>query len=170
MDQKISFNDQQLSRTYFILSKTNDYRMIKERDRLFSMISLNIMNGKFDFRKGNNLVSLVEAMLVNFENLFFSSKEPLYDMISGNKFFTPPTEIVFGGTYMHANEIYMRYIKIMEKMLPFFQYFFEKQHYSLNKKLLVLTLMKQIKMYDEQLFTNFIKSFKEAIVKEKVND
>ena len=127
--------------------------MIKERDRLLLLLTQSIMTGKFDFSKGNNLANLCEAFLLNFENLFFSTKEPHYDTVIGTGLYGPPTDVIFGGTYLHPHETYLKVIKILEKSLPFLYYYFE--HYAINKKVVVLALMKKVKMFDEKLFENF---------------
>ena len=62
-DQKLTFTDKQSIRALYILSKaTSDFKAIKEKDRILNFILNNILAGKFEFKKGNTLVLLSEAL------------------------------------------------------------------------------------------------------------
>jgi hypothetical protein len=50
---------------------------------------------------------------------------------------------------------YVQMVYAMDKLLPFYQYFFT--FYKTNKRLVVLDLMRSLRIYDEQLFSMFIK-------------
>lgn len=67
----MSFTDKQFIRALFIFNKsTGDYKALKEKDRILNFLLNNILAGKFEFKKGNTLASLSEALLANFENMF----------------------------------------------------------------------------------------------------
>lgn len=56
------------------MSKGLDSKIIKEKDRLLHFTLNNIINGKFEFKKGNTLASFAEALLVNYDCMFLGSK------------------------------------------------------------------------------------------------
>ncbi len=70
-DQKLSFTDKQFIRTLLIFSRSNgDFKGIREKDRIMNFLLNNILNGKFEFKKGNTIASLFESLTANFEILF----------------------------------------------------------------------------------------------------
>jgi hypothetical protein len=75
-DQKLTFNDKQLIRALYILSRSNEQKLMKERDRILGLICQNILTGKFEFKKGNTLATFAEALLVNTDMLFAGSTKP----------------------------------------------------------------------------------------------
>ncbi len=58
-------------RALYILQRgTGDAKAVREKDRIFNFLMNNIMAGKFEFKKGNTLASLAEALDVNFDSFF----------------------------------------------------------------------------------------------------
>lgn len=100
----MTFTDKQLIRAIFIMNKSNDPKMIKDKDRLMHFALNNILNGKFEFKKGNTLASLAECILINFDSIFMGSKEPLQESFIGNRYFYPPTDVLQGGTYTFCSD------------------------------------------------------------------
>ena len=56
-------------RALFILHKTHDLKFIKEKDKLVTFLVNNILAGKFEFKKGNTLASLAEALSFNISGI-----------------------------------------------------------------------------------------------------
>lgn len=70
-DQKLTFNDKQFVRALYILHRsTGDQKAVREKDRIFNFLMNNIQSGKFEFKKGNTLASLAEALDANFDTFF----------------------------------------------------------------------------------------------------
>jgi len=73
-DQKLTFTDKQFIRALFILHRgTGDFKAVREKDRILNFLLNNILNGKFEFKKGNTIASLFEALSANFESIFAGS-------------------------------------------------------------------------------------------------
>ena len=49
---------------------TGDFKAIREKDRIVNFLMNNILNGKFEFKKGNTIASLFEALAANFDNTY----------------------------------------------------------------------------------------------------
>jgi hypothetical protein len=49
---------------------TGDFKAIREKDRIINFLLNNIISNKFEFKKGNTIASLAEALDANFDNLF----------------------------------------------------------------------------------------------------
>lgn len=121
----------------------------------------NILTGKFEFKKGNTLASFAEALLMNMDTMFTASDRPYYDTHTGSKFLYPYSEVFPVGSVNFASDNYAKIFKVMMKLIPFYRHYFEM--YLPQKKLVVLTLMHKLKMFDETLFNNFAKNL-ESIV------
>ncbi len=75
-DQKLTFTDKQFIRALFILHRgSGDFKAIREKDRIINFLMNNILNGKFEFKKGNTIASLFEALSANFDTIFTGSLE-----------------------------------------------------------------------------------------------
>lgn len=86
-DQKLTFNDKQFVRALLILSKgTGDYKAMREKDRIINFLLNNILSSKFEFKKGNTLAALSEALSANFDNIFPGAlKRPYYEIFTQNQ-------------------------------------------------------------------------------------
>ena len=82
------------------------------------------MNGKFEFKKGNTLASLAESILINLDGLFLGSKKPQYESITGVKTFYPPSDVANISSFIFPAENYLKIIKVMCKLVPFYRYYF----------------------------------------------
>ena len=82
MDQKLTFTDKQLIKALYIIHRgTGDQRAVKEKDRIFNFLMNNILAGKFEFKKGNTLASLAEALGANFDSFYPNAfKKPQYEV------------------------------------------------------------------------------------------
>jgi hypothetical protein len=60
---------------------------------------------------------------------------------------------MFAGGYSMTNDVYMKLMRVLSRLNPFYQYFFD--YYSLNKKVLVLSMLTSLRVYDQKLFSNF---------------
>jgi hypothetical protein len=145
----------------FILHKTQDGRVVKEKDRILNYILNNVLSERFEFKKGNTLASLAEALTINFEGFFVGSVKPQYESIIGNKIYYPSTEIFQSGTFTYASELYIKIVRVLSKLVHFYRYYFD--YYLPQKKVVVISLFSQLRLYDEKLFTNFIKQFDQLI-------
>jgi hypothetical protein len=97
-DMKLSFTDKQVIRAIFILNTASDPKIIKEKDRIITNLMNNIMTGRFEFKKGNTLASLAEALLENADGVFQGSQRPHYDSLVGNNVYYPITEVFSLGS------------------------------------------------------------------------
>lgn len=52
------------------MNKSQDSKLIKEKDRIINYILNNILSGRIEFKKGNTLASLAEALHINLESFF----------------------------------------------------------------------------------------------------
>ena len=65
-------------RALLILAKNSDLRMMKEKDKILNFIVSSVIIGKYEFKKGNTLASLAEALYLNFDQIFCCLPRPQY--------------------------------------------------------------------------------------------
>lgn len=65
------------------------------------------------------------------------------------------------GSNNYPNESYFKLVKALQKMIPFYHYYFN--HYSLQKKAVVLATFYRLKIYDEELYSSFVRGL-DAVV------
>lgn len=128
----------------------------------------NILACKFEFKKGNTIAALVEALAANFDSFFVGcTKKPQYQV---HTMLQPPvggtTDVMQTGCFSAPSDIYIKMLKVFTgKLMPFLkQYYFGGNHkegrmsgggYNLNKKVVVVTFLTRMRLFDEQLFANF---------------
>jgi hypothetical protein len=110
----------------------------------------NILSGKFEFKKGNTLASLSEAILANFDNFFphalkntpiqvFTNHSPA---VGGN------TDLMLIGLLSLPSDVYIKTVKVFSsKLLPFFKmHYFNTAAggYHINKKAVVISLYSRL--------------------------
>ena len=74
-DQLLTMNDLQIIRSIYILSSSPKMVDIRIKDRALRFLIQNIMNGKFEFKKGNTLVAFAQMMNHNHSIWFANSKD-----------------------------------------------------------------------------------------------
>jgi hypothetical protein len=124
-DQKLTFTDKQFIRALYILHRgTGDFRAVREKDRIFNYLMNNVLAGKFEFKKGNTLASLTEALAANFDSFFPNSQSrPQYqchtESFEGLKV-GGTTDVLQTGCFTPQAEVYQKILKVLAlKILPF---------------------------------------------------
>ena len=56
---------------------------------------------------------------------------------------------------MDVANFYIMLVQAIDKLIPFYRYYFF--YYLINKKIVVLDLMKKLRIYDPTLFQSFVK-------------
>lgn len=167
-DQKQTFSDKQFVRALFILHRgTGDGKAVREKDRIFNYLMNNILAGKFEFKKGNTLASLAEALDANFDSFFPTAQrrpqrqvfQSLPLNVGGG------TDVLQTGQFTPQSEVYTKILRVMHtKVLPFMrQHYFGKLGadgsvqggYNCLKKSVVVSFLARLRIYDEELFSNF---------------
>lgn len=121
----------------------------------------NLLMGKFEFKKGNTLAFLAEALHVNFDSIFMNLPRPYYELHTGNNYYFPNNELTNYGSNIYAIDWYYKFVKSISKLTPFYQYYFD--HYSPQKKVVVMSMMTYLRVYDEKLYSNFTKTLDQLI-------
>jgi hypothetical protein len=155
-------------RALYILQRgTGDAKAVREKDRIFNFLMNNIMAGKFEFKKGNTLASLAEALDVNFDSFFATAqKRPHKDVFKSQSLAAGGgTDVLQTGHFTPQSEIYSKIITVMQtKILPFMrQHYFGRLGpdgeihggYNCMKKTVVVSFLARMRIYDEELFNNF---------------
>lgn len=112
----------------------------------------NILSGKFEFKKGNTLAALAETLHANFDTIFMGVKKPYYDLTTGHKIYQPPSDIINCGTFGNIPEWYFKFLKVTVKLVPFYRFYFD--YYTPSKKVVVLSMLTSLRLYDEVLYSN----------------
>ena len=58
----MQFTDSQTIRALVLLNRSTDFKGLREKDSIKNYLLNNILQGKFDFKKGNNLAAFAEAL------------------------------------------------------------------------------------------------------------
>lgn len=95
--------------------------------------------GKFEFKKGNTLASLAEALLINFDSIYGNTEQSLSETLIGEDVPFPITDIFSLGSAQYSNKNYEQLVEVLIKLLPYYRYYFD--HYLPSKKLVVLSLL-----------------------------
>jgi hypothetical protein len=162
-DQKLTFTDKQFIRALFILHRgTGDFKVVREKDRIVNFLLNNILNGKFEFKKGNTIASFFEALAANFDTIFPGAlSHPQYELFTAE---TPtlggPTDVMQLGTFVTVNELYGKVVRVCStKLVPFLKMHYfgvvNKDQKVVNggyhayKKAVVISLLARLRVYDE---------------------
>ena len=122
----------------------------------------NILNGKFEFKKGNTIASFFEALAANFDTIFPGAlSHPQYELFTAE---TPtlggPTDVMQLGTFVTVNELYGKVVRVCStKLVPFLKMHYfgvvNKDQKVVNggyhayKKAVVISLLARLRVYDE---------------------
>lgn len=169
-DQKLTFTDKQFIRALLILQRgTGDFKAVREKDRIVHYLLNNILASKFEFKKGNTIAALTEALGANFDNLFPGAQgKTQYEVhsIGSQMVIGGTSDVMQTGSFTQPAEIYSKTVRVMgTKIIPFVRahYFGEmgKEGKSISggyhayKKAVIISLLTRLKVYDESLYTNF---------------
>jgi hypothetical protein len=122
-DQKLTFTDKQFIRALFILHRgTGDFKAVRKKDRIVKFLMNNILNGKFEIKKGNTIASFFQALAANFDTIFPGTLSH-----PQNELFNEQTPIIGGstdvmqiGTFVTVNEMYGKLVRVCStKLIPF---------------------------------------------------
>ena len=165
-DQKLTFSDRQFIRALLILQRgTGDFKAIREKDRILNFLMNNILAGKFEFKKGNTLAALAEALSANFDSLFpGATKRTHYEVhniiipILGGS-----TDVMQTGSFSVPSDLYSKVLRVFAaKIIPFLrQHYFgntdslQAGGYHAHKKAVVVGFLYRMRIHDEALFSNF---------------
>ncbi|CDW73308.1 UNKNOWN [Stylonychia lemnae] len=167
-DQRRQMNDKQQIKSIFILNKAFDYKSLKEKDAIMTALMINITHGKFEFKKGNTLAAFAEAMDLNMRGLFSDLPKPQYQLMTGEDVYHPNTDYINYSSLGSNSENYFKLLKACSKLIPFYQYYFD--FYLPSKKAVVMALFSKVRIYDEQLYSNFTKTLEHIIANTTDNE
>jgi hypothetical protein len=72
---------------------TGDFKAVREKDHIVHYLLNNILASKFEFKKGNTIASLSEALGANFDSFFPNALSKIqYDV------FVSSSPLIVGGT------------------------------------------------------------------------
>ena len=138
-DQIGSFNDMQLIRALVVLSMSSDVKHLKTKDRVTNLLLTNVLNGKFEIKKGNTLAAFAQAVNMN-HTLWFGAAEDIFlESYTANRMKTWQTDLMQSGTAMHLPYMYYRLVKIANMFKPFLKHYFTQ--YKPSQKLVVLRML-----------------------------
>jgi len=134
---------------------------VREKDRIFNYLMNNIQSGKFEFKKGNTLASLAEALDANFDSFFtMAMRHPHKQVFQSGPLVTGGfTDILQTGHFTSQSDVYSRMFRVMTtKIMPFWrEHYFGKMGpdgviaggYSCLKKTVVIGFLTRMRIYDE---------------------
>ena len=120
----MQFTDKQMIRALGLLVKGTDFRGIREKDSIQNYLLNNILQGKFDFKKGNTLAFLSETLLLDNLATFLNMRKIQYESFIGEKTFFPSTDYLQNSTLGQPSEWYTKQVKALYLMMPFYRYYF----------------------------------------------
>lgn len=129
------------------------------KDQLTKQILNGITWGRFEFKKGNTLATLAMVMNATHKSYYGGSKDILYDAQKGDKLFQSGgiLSVLDVGTLSDFLHIYPSWVSAVNILIPFYAYFFD--YYRPSQKLHVLRFLSNFKVYDQDLFVNFVSQF-----------
>ena len=128
------------------MAKGTDFYTVKEKDKLLFQLLNQIIIGRFDFKKGNTLASLAEAISANNATIFVKMDQMQFLPFDSESWIFPTNEVKQLGTVLHIQDLYLKLVLSLMKIIPFYQIYFPK--YNASKKLVVLNLFKELRLYD----------------------
>lgn len=122
------------------MNRSSNVRGARDRWNIAMHLLANIMRDRFEYRRGNTLASLAEALLItwdaNVKNHF--SENLILDVLSGKAVMSRDSALRYGQVADFGKQVIAK-VYAMPRLIPFWQYYFT--FYKANKRLICLELL-----------------------------
>ena len=160
-DQMLAMNDLQLIRSVYILRSSHKMVDTKIKDRALRLLMSNIEKGRFEMKKGNNLVAFAQMINHNYGIWFANTKDVRLSVVEQTVLQGWLKDVLPVAMFNSHHYVYETLTTIAKHFVPFYKYYFN--YYKPSQKLVSLRFLQSFNIYDKELYDDLVRDIEMAL-------